>query len=402
MNDQHVFSYMDSCFMHKLPQKIDIIRPLKAEDFRDQEDVGTEHARPSQPRPQEHVTPPLLLEDAHRDPSPRVDIDAMDVDMQDSEGEDYVEPQYDDDDKEAPSEPDTDEAASRGDEDQLAAQTDDIDSIDSQRRPGDFRASTSPLQGRVLDYDVDPDHVTSLAEDPPVEPHQEVEHEDDHDDEDVGGDEHEVEDEGVHEEVEDLEKVQGDDPDETREEQADRDTLVGEDTTQDVVETPAADLATTSRPTSPLRGHEGGEDIPLPDAPKTKASKRGKHKDRHSKRHSSRSQEPAITESWVEDKVLGILTTTLPSMLSCTLPTMLSGLIQEAMTLARQSTPQPLPLPAPRVEVGVGASEIGRDITQREVAVQGMEVGHVDGATHMESGPTTEDTPDKEEANVSI
>lgn len=393
MNDQHVFSYMDSCFLHTLPGKIEHIRPLRAVDFQDEEEDDAAHGRASQPHRQQHATPALLLEDAPRDPSPGVDIDAMDIDRHDSEGDDYEEPEQDDDDKEAPSEQDTDEAASRGEEQQLESQSD-SDSIQSQRRPHDFRHSPSPLQARVLDFAEDPDHVTSLADDPLEEPHQEVEQADTHDDDDDdGGDEHE----GVEEEIE---EVHEEDPDEavaedpTEGEEADREAPVEENTTEYVVGTPAPDLPTTSRPPSPPHRHESGEDIPPPSPPKPKASKRGKHKDRQSKRHSTRSQEPAITETWVEEKIVGIM--------NRTLPTMLSGLLQEAMSFARQQTPQPVPQPAPTVEVAVGAAEIERDITQVEVGVQGMEVDRVDGATHMEAEPATEDTPDDEEANVSI
>src|ERR1700737_680446 len=142
MNDQHVFSYMDSCFVHTLPDKIEHIRPLRAVDFQDEEDDAA-HGRASQPHRQQHATPALLLEDAPRDPSPGVDIDAMDIDRHDSEDDDYEEPEHDDDDKEAPSEQDTDEAATRGEEEQLESQSDDGDSIHSQRRPHDFRHSPS-------------------------------------------------------------------------------------------------------------------------------------------------------------------------------------------------------------------------------------------------------------------
>lgn len=315
----------------------------------------------------------------------------MDIDGQDS---DYEEPDDDDDDREAPSEQDTDEAGIRGEEEQLEAQSDDSDSTHSQRRP-QARDSPSPLHARVLDYAEDPDHVTSLAEDPLEEPHED----DVNDDEDDGGEEDEGGEEEVEEVGEEVEEVHEEDPDETRPEDAPEveegncEAHVGENTTEDVVELAAPDIPTTSRPPSPPHRHESGKEIAPPSPPKTKSSKR-KHKDRQSKRHSTRSQEPAITETWMEEKIVGIM--------SKTLPTMLSGLLQEAMSFARQQTPQPVPQPAPTVEVAVGAAEIERDVAQAEVGVQGMEVDRVDGATHMEAEPTTEDTPDDEEANVSI
>ena len=92
--------------------------------------------------------------------------------------------------------------------------------------------------------------------------------------------------------------------------------------------------------------------------------------------------------------------------LSKTLPTMLSGLLQEAMGLSRGPTPQQAPQSAPTLEVAVGSAEPATEIDQvvatQEVGVQGMEVGHVDGAMHMDASPTTMDTSDCAEANVRI
>ena len=84
---------------------------------------------------------------------------------------------------------------------------------------------------------------------------------------------------------------------------------------------------------------------------------------------------------------------------------MLSGLLQEAMGLSRIPTPQQALQSAPTVEVAVGAAEPERVIDQvvatQEVGVQGMEVDHVDGVTHMDVSPTTMKT-DHAEANVRI
>jgi hypothetical protein len=127
MNEQHVFSCMDSTFMHTLPEKIDHVRRLRVADFQDdQEDHEAAGDRDDHPQPQQEAPPPLLLEDVPRDPSP--ELDAMDVDRDESEGE-YEEPEDDDDDKEAPSEQDTDEASSRGDSAHMDRQSDECESI---------------------------------------------------------------------------------------------------------------------------------------------------------------------------------------------------------------------------------------------------------------------------------
>jgi hypothetical protein len=161
MNEQHVFSCMDSSFMHTLPEKIEHVRRLRAVDFQeDQEDHEGAGLRDEHPHPQQEAPPALLLEDVPRDPSPGVDIDAMDVDREESEGE-YEEPEDDDEDKEAPSEQDTDEAASRGESGHMDTQSDEGESIHTQSPAPEYAAS--PMRGRVLEFEGH-EHVTSLAE----------------------------------------------------------------------------------------------------------------------------------------------------------------------------------------------------------------------------------------------
>lgn len=400
MNEQHVFSCMDSSFMHTLPEKIDHVRRLRAVDFQDdQEDHEAAGDRDDHPQPQQEAPPALLLEDVSRDPSPGLDIDAMDVDRDESEGE-YEEPEDDDDDKEAPSEQDTEEASSRGESAHMDTQSDECESIHTQSPQPQ---SASPMRGRVLEFEED-EHVTSLAEGDPAE--------DQYRDEDHEGDANEEQDAEYSDREEEFEgtlegelegELEGglDDAQEGACEgaQEEREVAQGEDEqarVQEEAEGDAAELtpevATTSRPSTASLVSESEEELPPPSAPKSKASKRGKHKDRHTKRHSSRVPEPVIAESVLEDKIVGILRSTLPNMLS--------GLLQEALGLAKNTPPQQVSTPTPTVDVAVGAAEpervndqVGASIP---VGVQAVDVSDVDAA------PTTVDTSDKAEVSVSI
>jgi hypothetical protein len=166
MNEQHVFSCMDSSFMHTLPEKIDHVRRLRAADFQDdQENYEAAGGRDDHSQPQQEASAALLLEDVPRDPSPKLDIDAMDVDRDESEDK-YEEPEDDDDDKEAPSEHDTDEASSRGENAHMDTQSDECESIHTQSPQP--QSAASPMRGRVLEFEED-EHVTSLAEGEPAE-----------------------------------------------------------------------------------------------------------------------------------------------------------------------------------------------------------------------------------------
>jgi hypothetical protein len=420
MNEQHVFSYMDSSFRHSLPEKIERIRPLRAIDFRDEEADEAEHGTAQQPHPQEHAPPALLLEDAPREPSPAVDIDAMDIDRHDPEDDEYEAPEDDDDDKEAPSEQDTDEAASRGESGEMETLSDGGESIHTQVSGREF--GTSPLSPRVLDFAGGHEHVTSLSEAEPADVSYRDDQEGDDNDEGNAGDEdehmaesddHEGELEGYDEgdlegdlqvdpvEEEDEAPAEEEAPEEGREEREDdhgeereddhddHQALV-EDEAKGVAEKHTPEVATTSRPTSASHRSESGEEVPRPTPPKTKASKRGKHKDRQSKRHSSRVQEPVIAAFVLEATIAGIL--------NKTLPTMLSGLFQEALGTSRNPPPQQVPQPPPTVEVAVGPAEPEMVI---DTAVHGVEVSPVDGATHMDASPTNLDESDNTEANVS-
>jgi hypothetical protein len=397
MNEQHVFSCMDSTFMHTLPEKIDHVRRLRVADFQDdQEDHEAAGDRDDHPQPQQEAPPPLLLEDVPRDPSP--DLDAMDVDRDESEGE-YEEPEDDDDDKEAPSEQDTDEASSRGDSAHVDRLADECESIRTQSP--EPQSAASPMRGRVLEFG-DDEHVTSLAEGEPAEDqyrgedregdaNEELGAEDsDHEEEFEGTLEGEIEgglddaQEGACEGAQKLEVAQGKDDQARVEEEAEGDAA---ELTPEV--------GTTSRPSTASLVSESEEELPPPSPPKSKASKRGKHKDRHTKRHSSRVPEPVIAESVLEDKIVGILRSTLPNLLQGTLPNMLSGLLQEALGLAKITPPQQMPTPT--VDVAVGASEPER-VNDRvgaslPVGLQTVDVSRVDAA------PTAMDT---DEADVTV
>ena len=329
----------------------------------------------------------------------------MDIDKDESGGDDWEEPEADEDDREAPSEQDSDEAGSKGESDHMERHSDECESVHTQTSPSEF--GDSPVHARVLDYDEEPDHVTSLADEPAEEPHHEagfeggddddsddepdpeLEHEDEHEaGEEENSDGHEEgHEQGHDEELEEArEDVKGGD------EEVNLLTVVDD---QNIPPEPAPQPATTSRPALPSHRADIGQELPAPSPPKPKVSKRGKHKDRQSRRHSSRSQEPLITETFIEDKIASILRTTLPNMLS--------GLFQEAMGMARLPPPQQAPPPAPIVEVGGGSTEPQRVIDQVEaVGVQGMEEDHVDGAAHMVASPSNMETSDNEVANVSI
>ena len=337
-------------------------------------------------------------EDVRQHRSPDVDLDHMDVDKEVSDGDDCEEP-VDEDDREAPSEQDTDEAASKGESEHMEVRDDECESIHTQTSPRGF--GSSPIQARVLDYAEETVHVTSLADEPAEEPHREVGLESAHDDEDDAEDDMLDDAENEHEAREEenseghpldhekaREEEQGDDQED------DREAVAGEGPNKADADKPASELPSTSRPASPSHHQDSGEELPPPSPPKPKASKRGKHKDRHSRRHSTRSQEPVITETLLEDKILGIL--------SKTSPNVLSGLFQEAMGLSRVPIPQQAPQPAPTVEVAVGSAEAERVIDQVDVGVQGMEVDHVDGAAHNVVSQSTADTSDNEVADVSI
>jgi hypothetical protein len=248
-----------------------------------------------------------------------LDIDAMDVDRNESEGE-YEEPEDDDNEKEAPSEQDTNEASSRGENAQMDLQSDECESMHTQSPQP--QSAASPMRGRVLEFE-DDEHVTSLAEGEPAEDQYRGEdHEGDaNEKQDAEDSDHEEGFEGTLEgEIEgglddaqvgacegaqeELEVAQGED---------------GQARVEDEAEGDAAELTpevgTTSRPSTASLVFESEEELPPPSAPKSKASKRGKHKDRRTKRHSSRVPDHVIAESVLQDKIVGILRSTLPDLL---------------------------------------------------------------------------------------
>ncbi len=324
----------------------------------------------------------------------------MDIDKQDeSEASDYEEPEDDEEDREAPSEHDTDEAGGGGHDHNIEAHSED-ESIHTQTSQRDFGAS--PLEARALDFAgssqaTGGEHVTSLAE----EPRHGVESEGPHDEEDAGDADEHVAGESENDDLPVQDVEEGADEEVEADKEVDCEAAVEELVVKTVAE-PLVDIATTSGRASPSLRQEI-EDIP----PKTKSSKRGKHKDRQSRRHSSRAQEPAITESFIEDKIVGVLSRTLPTMLSGALPTMLSGMLAEALSLARLP-PQPAPLLTPTVEVAVQAAEPARVVDQgivtHEVGGQGVDVDLVIGATPTDASPTdaSPTTMDTSEATVSI
>jgi hypothetical protein len=100
----------------------------------------------------------------------------------------------------------------------------------------------------------------------------------------------------------------------------------------------------------------------------------------------------------LEDKILGIL--------SKTLPNLLSGLLQEAIGQARVQPSHQAIQRATSVEVAIVSAApelpLGRvDIATQEVGVQGMDVDQVDEATHMDASTLAVDAVDTADANVS-
>lgn len=59
MSDFNVYSYMDSTFMHTLPEKIEHIQPLRAVDFAEEGEEAEEGEQ--QFHHHQHASPPLLL-----------------------------------------------------------------------------------------------------------------------------------------------------------------------------------------------------------------------------------------------------------------------------------------------------------------------------------------------------
>ena len=142
------------------------------------------------------------------------------------------------------------------------------------------------------------------------------------------------------------------------------------------------------------------DDLPPPLPPRNKRSaSRLSPKDPQSRRAKARVHEPAMTESLLEDKIVGIL--------SKTLPNMLSGMLADAIGQVRlQPSIQAQALPPP-VDVGVGPSEPASTIERvdpstHEVGVQGMHVDQVDDATGMDALPLAADSANIGDANVSI
>ena len=319
----------------------------------------------------------------------------MDIDRHDSDGDEY-EPKEDEDDKEAPSEQDTDDAASRGESDHVGLQDEECESIHTPSPPRDF--GDIPLRAQALDFEPYEEHVTSLAE-PAEDTYRDDDQEgypnDENEDVPENEDPPEATQGGMDEDIDNMEQEVAREEDREDDGEDDQPAIVVEDEAKG----DAAELtpATTSRPSTASHPSESGEELPTPVLPKSKSSKRGKHKDRQSKRHSSRVQEPVIAESVLEDKIVGIL--------SKTLPDMLSGLLQQAMGLTRLAPQQAPQQSTPTVEVAVGSAEpptvIDQVVATQDIGVQGMDVLHVDGATNMDAAPTTKDT-DNAEANVSI
>ena len=424
MSDLNVFSYMDSTFMHTFDEKIAHIRPLRAIDFEEQESMEAEDEGHQQFHRSPHASPPKLLvcpishhwchsqhpldrvepsmslhktlncrfcpaqDVVQRDPSPVVDID-MDVDKHYSdEGEDYEEDDDDDDEREAPSEQDTDDAESKGDS-------------------GDMDFASSPLHARVLEYPsssqvTQRDPLTLRSEHEPAdEPDDEeregnLNDEGDHDagdnsDDYVEDDDNQDAGDEAEDDVEDDEDAGNEAEDDETMEDRDEERHAINQGDEDIEDEIIAPVVTTS-----TRSTASGEDLPPPSPQEQKAAKRIRSKDRHSRRHTPRVQEPAITESNLESKIAGIL--------SKTLPTMLSSLLQEVIGQSRSQPPQQADQSGPStVEAHVVSAEPAilpdQVVATQQGGVQGMDVDLVDNASHRVASPPAVDAP---EANVSI
>lgn len=233
----------------------------------------------------------------------------MDIDKPLSDdGNDYKEAEGDDDDREAPSEHDIDEANNKLENDHIEIHLDECGSTHTQSTPLHF--GVSPLQAKALNFNSTskPDHLSSLGHEPTKEQ--------DHEDDEVGDPDHYHEDE--------REDYREDEREDDHEENDDDDMDAHEGSSQS------------------LPSEESWEGLPPLSPSKPGVSTRSKHVssraspiDRHSRRHKPRVNEPVITESILEEKIVGIL--------SKTLPQMLSGLFHEAMGQAKVVPSQQAP-----------------------------------------------------------
>ena len=392
--------------MHILEDRIAHIRPLRAVDFAEDESKGFSVERDQQFYPDQQASPLKLMvcgalfldpaisfrlsfvhqrfphpvgcccfdstQDVPRDP-PSVGIENMDIDTPLSDAaEDYEEAEDDDDEREAPSEQDTDEA-------ELDVQSLGGDSGHTQATPRDYGGS--PLRGKALDFGtVSEDsrrHVTPLAEQPGDDRESDDHDEDEHDEDDRDDDEQERAEQEPTENKQ-TEQERGDEFDRVLSE-----AYHGRDQEGDVQVDDDPQKSEGSSPSVPSEDSE--DDLPPPIPPRSKRSaSRSSPKERQSRRQKPRVNEPAITESFLEDKIVGIL--------SKTLPNMLTGLLQEAIGQVKIQPSLQAPALAPAVDVAVGPSEptitIERvDPPTHEVGVQSMDVDKVDEATDMDALP---------------
>lgn len=353
MNDYNVFSYMDSEFMHSFDGKLSHIRPLRAADFQEQESTFDAHG--TQDLPHRDPSPPKLLvriafvfyyiaifswlpldrvearrlwlpalastrssgswealaacpwlpldrveatcehlpslclildfsqENASRESSPVVGIENMDIDPNISDAEDYAEAEDPEDEREAPSEQDTDEANSEHEH-------------DPQPSPLELH---SPMRGKTLDFD----SAMDSRRDQPAQPDAEAEDERDAVD-------READDEDDQEDVHDSDRED-----------------VGHEGREHIDD--AHDAGSISGSSDEI-----GQDLPPPISAGPSASTKKRHvsskspsKDLQWRRRKHRQLEPVITEAMMEDKIVGIL--------SKTLPQMLSGMFQEVLSQAK-------------------------------------------------------------------
>jgi hypothetical protein len=334
-------------------------------------------------------------QDAPRDPF-SLGIGSMDIDTPLSDAaEDYAEPEDDDDEREAPSEKDTDDL-------EVDVQSEGGESGHTQATPPDFGGS--PLQGKALDFStVSEDsrrHVTPLAEresdrdsDDTSDEHDEDEHDEDDraDDEQVDADR-----EMADEDMAEQERTEVTRTDQERDEEFDRVlseayNVRGQDSSLRVDDDPQKDEGRS--PSVP--SDDSSDDLPPPIPQRSKRSaSRFSPKERQSRRQKSRVNEPVITESFLQDKIVGILKTTLP--------TMFAGLLQEATGQVKIQPSLQTPALAPAVDVAVGPSQptITTARVDADVGVQSMGVDKADSATCMDVLPLAAEPPAL--VNVSI
>ena len=388
--------------MHIMEPLIQRVRALKLADFAEngegaEDEEGAEYqAHDGHIHPDLNPDPPMLLvsivhhfpfrsdfksilqSPSHRmfatqeDVEDRRPVDAMDTDKDPSDVEEVPE----DESEEAPSERDTD-VESKGESPQTSHNSDDDEPIcqtpleEPMSTPGD--PSVSALRARTLDFATPSQSRGRINTD---------EGEDDADEHRVGND-----DDRTDEEV----REDQDDDDQHDEEHEDQDVeaevdVVSESSHSDCEtrDLPQPVPRSPPRPTTSDVVPRGAMDTPK----RTNRTRSRASKDKHKRRHVA-PVEPAITESLLEEKMLGLLGRTLPGLLS--------SLLKDVMA---QAVPTPIPTPAPvPAVVEVDSTPLPSAAPQEQLPEEDDQCGSpkCDQPSHVDQPEPAKDSADKDQ-----